>query len=328
MSKTKVALTKGENHYQNVASVLELLKDELIQKAATARICVIKPNFVSTTNQLAATHVEAVRAILDFLKPIYREKILIAESAAFGKTFTGFTNFGYLDLPKKYNIELIDLASDKFLPGEIFDIYGRKIKIGIAKKVQDADFRISITPAKTHDEVIVTLGVKNMVMGSLDNRPLVHQGPRITNLNLAALAKIIPPHFSIIDGTVGMEGNGPSEGTPINSSFAVASLNPVSADTVATKIMGFNPEDIGYLYFLGIPKNIEIIGEKLEKCIIPFTPHRSLTRQLSWKKKPGLKEKFFIPILTSAYLRAQKMPFYQTAWFGKIKEPIKKILGY
>lgn len=326
----KVALVKGKNRYQNIKRVLGLLRDELVPKVTTLKTCVIKPNLVSTTNKLAATNVEGIMAILDFLRLVFRGRILIAENAALGQTFAGFDNFGYLDLPKKYNVSLIDLSQDEFLPFEIYNIYGRKIKIGIAKTILESDFRISITPAKTHDEVIVTLSIKNMVMGSINNRPLVHQGPRMTNLNLATLAKIIHPHFSIIDGTVGMEGNGPSEGTAINSNFAVASLDPVAADTVATRLMGFNPQDIGYLYFSGIPKeeDIEIVGEKLEKCIIPFTPHRSLTRQLKWKKKPGFKEKLLTPILTFIYLKAQQAPFYKTPWFGKIKEPIKKLLGY
>jgi len=328
MSKIKVSLIKGDNRYQNITKVLKLLGEDLTKKLSTAKFCVIKPNFVSTTNQIAATNREAVMALLDFLRQYYKKKILIAENAALGDTFSGFKNFGYLDLAKKYNLELVDLSKDKFLPFEIRSIDGQKIKIGVAKTILEADFRISITPPKTHDEVIVTLAIKNLVMGSVDNRAIVHQGPRVTNINLASLAKIIPAHLAIIDGTQGMEGNGPIEGTPINSHFALASLNPLAADVLATKIMGFNPKDIGYFYFLGIPKEIEIIGEKIENCRIPFKPHRSLARQLTWKRKPNLREKLLTPIVTFCYLKAQQMPFYKTSWFSKIKEPIKKLLGY
>lgn len=328
MLKTKVAIVKGSNHYQNITRVLRLLEKDLAWKISRAQNIIIKPNFVSTTNQLAATNIDAVRATLDFLRKYTNCQILIAEHAAFSSTAIGFTNFGYVALPKQYHIKLVDLAKDEFIPVEISDIFGEKTEIGIGKTILNSDFRISVTPAKTHDEVIVTLGIKNMVMGSLNKRPLMHQGPRVFNLNLAKLAKIIPSHLSIIDGTVGMEGNGPIEGKPIASNFTVASLDQVAADVVATQVMGFNPKDIGYLHFLGIPKNIEVIGETIAKCQVHFTPHRSLARQLKWKEEPTLAKKIFNTILTKVYLKVQEMPFYSSTWFGKIKEPVKKILGY
>ncbi len=330
MSKIKVTLIKGNDHYQNVTDVLNLLSPQIFQKLTDVKTCVIKPNLISTKNQLASTLVDAVRAVLDFLTKIYPEKILIAENSALGDTFDGFRNFGYLDLTKSYNVEFVDLAKDTFSPFEITDVRGKKIKIGIAKTILEADFRISLTPPKTHDEVIITLSLKNMVMGSLDNRPLMHQGARATNLNLAKIAKIIPPHLSIIDGTTGMEGNGPAEGMAIESNFAVASLNPLAADVTACKIMGFKPSDIGYFCFLGLPKgeDIEVIGETINNCQAYFIPHRNFTQKLQWKKKANRLEKILIPIGSSVYLKIQKMPFYSSGWFRKVKELIKKILGY
>jgi uncharacterized protein (DUF362 family) len=328
MSNITVALAKGENSYQNTQKILNLLEGELIPKIKKAKRLIIKPNFVSTTNKFAATNVEAVGAILDFLKRIYNGKIILAENAALGNTSQGFTNFGFFKLAKNYNVKFMDLSRDQFLPFKISDISGRKIEIGISKTILDSDFRISVTPAKTHDEVIVTLSLKNLIMGSLDRRPLVHQGPRQTNLNLANLARVISPHLAIIDGTVGMEGNGPSEGSPIKSNFAVGSTSGLAADMVATKVMGFKPEDIGYLYFLGIPKNLKIVGETIDRCQKKFAAHRRFSRQLQWKKRPSLIEKFFIPILTNLYLKTQQLPFYKQPWFAKIKEPLKKLMGY
>ncbi|MFQ5812142.1 MAG: hypothetical protein ACE5I2_02960, partial [Anaerolineae bacterium] len=62
---SKVALIKGDDRYENIAQVLTLIEDG-VDLSDKKRI-LIKPNFVSTRRQLAATHVEAVRAVLDWL---------------------------------------------------------------------------------------------------------------------------------------------------------------------------------------------------------------------------------------------------------------------
>jgi uncharacterized protein (DUF362 family) len=329
----KVALVKGEDRYKNIQKALGSLEDELEPKIKKAKRIVIKPNFVSVFQQLAATHVEAIKAVLDFLFCYTKEQILIAENAALGNTFQGFANFGYLELEKDYNVCLFDLGKDKFVPFWIFDISGRKQKIGIAKTILDADLRISVTPMKTHDEMIVTLGLKNMIMGSIDKRALVHQGPRLSNLNIAHLAPKVLPHLCLIDGFLAMEGNGPVEGEPKKLKIALASCDSLACDWVGTRLMGFDPDDVGYLHFceekkLGETENIEIVGEKLEKCVTKFIFHRNLERQLQWKIKPTPLQRFLIPPMTKSYLYIQKMPFYNTAWFEKFKEQIKRFLGY
>ncbi|MFH0864106.1 MAG: DUF362 domain-containing protein [Candidatus Gottesmanbacteria bacterium] len=328
MINTKVSLVKGYNRYQNIAKALRLLEEDLGPKISRAKNIIIKPNFVSTSNQLAATHVDAIKATLDFLQKFTKNKILIAENAAFASAFEGYKNFGYMKLVKKYHIELVDLAKDDFQNFSISSAFGKRIHIGVSKTILNSDMRISIGPAKTHDEVIVTLSLKNMSMGSLNTRPLMHQGTRKMNLNLAKIAKIVPPHLSIIDGTVGMEGNGPGEGTPIKSNFVVTSANPICADVIAARVMGFNPEDVGYLYYMGIPKNIKIVGDSIDKCQVHFKPHRSYERQLNWRTKENLPRIILSTIIANVYLRVQRMPFYNSTWFVNIKEPIKKILGY
>jgi len=329
----KVALVKGDDRYKNIKKALSLLEDELGPKIKGAKKIVVKPNFVSVSRQLAATHVEAVKAVLDFLFQYTKEQILIAENAALGDAFCGYRNFGYLDLEKNYNVKLFDLRKDSFLPYYIFDIFGRKQQIGIARTVLESDCRISVTPMKTHDEVIVTLGLKNMIMGAIDRRPLVHQGSRMSNINIAHLATKVLPHLSVIDGFVGMQGNGPVEGEPKKAKIALASQDALACDYLGTKVMGFNPDDIGYLHFckekkLGETEKIEILGEKIENCITKFKFHRSLERQLQWKTEPSSVQRLLIPAMTKSYLWIQKMPFYNTRWFEKFKERVKRFLGY
>jgi hypothetical protein len=94
----KVGLLKGNDRREVVYQALKKIEDQILPGIGNKRI-LIKPNFVSTNRPLAATHVDAVRAILDFLKPHCKQQIMVAESASLGgSTFDGFKRYGYLPL--------------------------------------------------------------------------------------------------------------------------------------------------------------------------------------------------------------------------------------
>jgi uncharacterized protein (DUF362 family) len=73
----QVALVKGENRYNNVIASLDLIKKDVFNKVKNKRKVLIKPNMVSTQVQLAATHVDAIRATLDFLSELGVKKFLV-----------------------------------------------------------------------------------------------------------------------------------------------------------------------------------------------------------------------------------------------------------
>ena len=96
--------------------------------------------------------------------------------------------------------------------------------------------------------------------------------PRPINLSLVRLYQACPPDLSIIDGVVGMEGNGPVAGTPVSSGVAVAGTDPLAADTIATELMGFDPRTVGYLWYLSrlrgfSRQSVEVCGEEVAKNI-------------------------------------------------------------
>lgn len=335
-AQSKVALVKGTDRYDDIARALTLIEDEL-DLSGKERV-LIKPNFVSTRWQLAATHVEAVRAVLDWLRLRHDGPITIGEGAAGSDTFDGYRNFGYLDLTEEYNVQFVDLNQDEWAPVQVYDRRLRPMAVRVARTTLESDFRISIGPPKTHDAVIVTASLKNMVVGSLirgrggglvqrlrpDAQPeglgqllpdrlinsalaekvkgrlnrvnrsdkfALHQGCHGINLNLYTLAKVIAPDLSVIDGFVGMEGSGPSSGDPVDLRVAIASTDFLAADVVATKLMGFDPDEVGYLHYCklgglgaGDLNDIEIVGNAaIEECARKFRPHPTYEQQLEWR---------------------------------------------
>ncbi|TET39728.1 MAG: DUF362 domain-containing protein, partial [Dehalococcoidia bacterium] len=290
----------------------------------------IKLNLISIARPLAITHIEAVRALLDFLQERTSCRIIIGEGTGIGSpdTMTAFRRLGYFNLSERYNVRFVDLNIDEESPVEILDSQLRPLTVRLAKSVVDADYRISLCPPKTHDCVIITAALKNMLVDSLrrkenavtaklaslanlirlrtspslwgrlaarwimmseNDKLKIHQGCPAINLNLYKLARIIPPHLSVIDGFEAMDGNGPTEGEKVDLRVTLASTDFVACDSVAARLMGFDIANIGYLCYChqgglgqGDISRIEVIGESIEACARTFKPHPSFQRQLNW----------------------------------------------
>ena len=175
MSHPTVALVKGTDRYQNIAQALDLLG----KNAVSGTRHVLKPNFVSTEVQLAATHREAARAVVDFVRQHTDHPVTIAEGAATSDTAKGYENFGFVDLADTYgDVELMDLNRDAYQTVTLYDQELRSWPFRIAKTVLESDHRISLTIPKTHDAAVVTLTLKNMVVGSL----IRNMGYNLSNL--------------------------------------------------------------------------------------------------------------------------------------------------
>ncbi len=113
VAPSKVALTNGDNRTDNIFRALKSLEKDIAQSIGNRRV-VIKPNNVSTTTQLPATHADALAGILEFLKSIGKlDNAIIAESAL-GSTMEGFQNFGYTTLADKYKVKLVDLDHEEY----------------------------------------------------------------------------------------------------------------------------------------------------------------------------------------------------------------------
>ena len=105
----------------------------------------------------------------------------------------------------------------------------------------------------------------------------------ILHYNMFMLAQEVYPDLGVIDGFEAMEGNGPTWGTPFDARVAMASLDPLALDTLATKIMGFDPTQILYLSSMnqagmgqGNLEKIQTIGTGLEDLQYHFQPHSEM----------------------------------------------------
>jgi uncharacterized protein (DUF362 family) len=230
---SRVALFHGQNRYDNVTRALEQIADQ-VDLSDKQRV-LIKPNFVVTHNPLAATHVDAIRAVLDFVRARYRGPITIAEGPSVQPAAEGFHRYGYEPLAQAYDLALLDLNHDEPVPVQVYDRHLRPLHLDLARSVVESDFRISVGPAKTHDVVMVTLSLKNMIMGSLISRhthvrPSTNGGGASLGVVKRALWRTVPlwvrhlPPMEWMQFWV-MSTWEPSEKMKMHQSYPVINLN-------------------------------------------------------------------------------------------------------
>jgi uncharacterized protein (DUF362 family) len=307
----RVSLVSGDNRADMTFRALQPFSKQIAQEIGKKRV-VIKPNFVSTEIQLAATHVDTLEGLLEFLKSIGKlGNVIIAESAGSGPATEGYSNFGYSRLKDKYKVNLVDLDQEGYETMYVFDERDfRPHKIRMAKALVDPDsYIISAAKLKTHDRVVATFSLKNIILGApikdagyswgrnskkgaVSDKPIAHgSGYRGINYNLYAMSGRLHPNLSLIDGLQGMEGNGPINGTPVDHKVCLASPNWFAADRVGVELMGVDYAKMGYLNFIaqtngGIDdiSKYEIIGEQIKDHIITYKLARNIEDQLTWMK--------------------------------------------
>ena len=163
---SRVALTRGEDRYENVTAALNAIADDVDLRGVDQIL--LKPNFVSPDHPLCATHVDAARAVLDWLRARSDVPIVIGECTALKNTWLAFENYGYLSLPDEYQqVSLMDLNADEVVELTAFDWRLRPLPLKASRTAVESGFRISVGPPKTHDTILVTLSLKNMIMGGL-----------------------------------------------------------------------------------------------------------------------------------------------------------------
>jgi uncharacterized protein (DUF362 family) len=288
----KVSLIKGNDRRTIVLQSLRAIEDDVFA-AIGAKQVMIKPNVCVDKNPLAVTHVDAVRAILDFLAPRIKKPVLIAESGVF-RTTDGYKNNGYLALEKEYDCRLVDLNLGPTRHYYVFNKDNEPQPVRLVAPFLDPGlFIISAARMKTHSEVVVTLALKNLIMAApiqdytKSDKGFMHQGPytpnQILHFNLFHVAQKVFPDLAVIDGFESMEGDGPAWGTPFDSRVAIASLDSLAADVVGTRIMGFDPGKILYLAAMakagmgqGDMARIKVLGTPLDQCLYKFKPHKKV----------------------------------------------------
>ncbi len=217
-----VGLVKGTDRKTNMYDALKLIEDD-IKKSIGGKQVVIKPNFtrVAKEDWLASTHADNVHAVLEFLKPFYKKKVIIAEGAGGAQPIAvPVENYGYDKLKEDYNVEFYDLSKDTYSTVNLMNNNIQPMPIATSNLLMDPNsYVISAAVMKTHNLAVVTLGLKNIVLASPMNfggrkneRSKLHGGqvsddPRFINYNMFSVFNNVDcsdsfvPYMQLVDNS-------------------------------------------------------------------------------------------------------------------------------
>jgi uncharacterized protein (DUF362 family) len=220
---------------------------------ARGKSVLLKPNLVepASTSPQINTHPAVVRAVAEVFRSWGAREVLVAEGQGHCRD-SGLVleQSGLGPVLREQRLPFVDLNHD--------DVFTRPNALGftnlrllyLPRTLRRADLIVSLPKLKTHHWAGVTLAMKNL-FGVLPGvcygwpKNVLHQegiGASILDINAA-----VRPHLAIVDGIIGMEGDGPIMGTPRHAGVLVMGANFPAVDATAARLMGINPARIAYL---------------------------------------------------------------------------------
>ena len=207
---------------------------------------VLKPNL---NNDLVAlvgncTDLRVLCSIIEGLQARGYRRICVADGSNVGLARRGIDSFKRLRvdrLAERYGVQIVDLNTDDGTPVVLY-AGARPV---IADTILNADFLITVPKIKTHAEAGMSCALKNWV-GIARGQNKRHMHFDLAK-NIFAITVAVLPDMVIVDGLVGMEGNGPGDGDPFRFGHIIAADNSFLNDLVVTRLVDFPPTDVGYL---------------------------------------------------------------------------------
>lgn len=220
----------------------------------TNRTVILKVNLVTAmpSNTGTTTDPEVTRAVVDMCLQAGADRVLIVEGSATGNA--NFSACGY-DFFTSYDpqgrIQLIDLLQQTPTLSPVPHRYNFSQLYSAEAVLDPTALFFSIAKLKTHDKARASLSCKNLIGIASPVEYHAPGSPRRDDLHsrgldyaIADLNMARPTHFAVIDGVIGMEGDGPTQGTPIETDLVLAGRNSVAVDRVGIDVMGFS---VGYI---------------------------------------------------------------------------------
>ena len=248
----------------------------------TSMTVAIKPNLVVPRPPYdgATTHTEVVEGIILFLRDFGCEKIKIIESAWVGdSTKMALQVCGYDTLIKKYDIPFVDLKDDGYRELK----YGG-LKIAINNEALDTDFLINVPVLKAHCQTKLTCCMKNL-KGCIPDSEKRRFHTLGLDKPIAVLNALLKPGYNVIDGICG-DLSFEEGGTPVVSNRILAGRDPMLLDSYCAELIGYNPDEIGYLKYakkIGLGEYFSAQSELIELNADKKPVHTPCKRRLSDK---------------------------------------------
>jgi uncharacterized protein (DUF362 family) len=257
----RVSIIKVATYTQDLYAIIRRLLVEHRVDVRGKRV-VLKPNLVEfDPGTTINTHPMLVHAALEAFRAMGAADVRIAEGPGHRRvTLDLAAAAGYLETIPQFEDLFTDLNLDEVSQVLLNNPFSRLNSIYFPNTALAADLLVSMPKMKTHHWVGATLSMKNffgLVPGAVYGWPknVLHWAG--IDECIADFHSAFPRHFAIVDGIVGMEGNGPIQGNPKPTGVIVAGRDFIAVDATCCRIMEIKPEGIRYLRLAGGPDRLE-----------------------------------------------------------------------
>ncbi len=249
--KPEVSILKCDNYdrdlvYKTLKKSVNILggMGSFIKKGETV---LLKPNllFAKEPEKAVTTHPSVLDAVLKLVIEA-GGRPLVGDSPGIGNAVKVASKAGIKEVCDRLNVSIIDFKESV----KVENPKGRTFKnFTIAKEVLDVDCIINLPKLKTHAQMFLTLGVKNLfgcIAGRRKSQWHFAAGRDRDNFArmLVDLYYLLKPRLTIVDGILAMEGNGPGSGDPKELGLIFASSDCIALDRVITEVLGAKAYDL------------------------------------------------------------------------------------
>ena len=252
----RVCVAKMDGYSDDATSVIRRALQEIGVSSALVRgkTVLLKPNLIepATADQAVITHPSIVHGAAEAFLGWGAAAVLVGDGPGHCRDALLVAEVGGLKpILRDLKARFVDLNH-----GPVVDCRNslgmtRLNRIYLAQAVVAADIVVSVAKLKTHHWAGVTLSMKNL-FGVLPGicygwpKNVLHEEG--INQSILDVAAVVKPSFAIIDGVVGMEGDGPIMGNPRPAGFLVVGDNMVAVDATATRLIGGDPSSVSHLW--------------------------------------------------------------------------------
>ena len=259
-----VAITQNFAIEQAIADALEHLPvADLVRNKRVA----VKPNetWASAEDKTGVTQPDTLRAVLRFLKRFGPNELIVTGGSGAVETEEVFRVAGLQEVVEEEGAVFFDHNRAPFTPVDLqyapeSDVDGPQKSVMVNPKVLSYETLISLAQLKLHETATVTLSLKNIAMSypaakyyGYPRHSQKHANSFFADMHsfIAAMAKRFPIQLAIIVGHPAMIATGPLGGHAVETGLVIASTDPVAADAVGARLLGFRVQAVRHLWEAG-----------------------------------------------------------------------------
>lgn len=249
---SRVAILKADAYDGRLVEVVRR-GVELFRLDVRGRRVLLKPNLVELDRGgVVNTNPALVLAAVEAFRSLGAREVIVGEGPGHRRDNQYILGAsGMLDVLRESRTPYVDLNTASTRAVRLPSRFTALGVLHLPTAVLDADLLVSMPKLKTHHWAGVTLSLKNMfgIVPSMHygwpKNVLHHHGIAESILDINTALHV--PRFNIVDGVIGMEGNGPIQGTARHSGVVVFGADPVAVDATCARLMSIHPERVGYL---------------------------------------------------------------------------------